>query len=280
MENAKNNCNVNITGNTYRTEDYSIFKRLAANRPVLSLRVNKIIRSISTKGYIYNPIVVNEKYEVIDGQGRLEALSFLGLPVDFVIAPGAGLDECRILNTFTTRWSTMDYIESFRESGNDNYIRMKQIIDDFPTIKLSVKILIATGRAAVPTSIIQEGKLVVEKDSVSTIYSDLSLIAELMPYIQKVSGRQEHICHAIAFAHHCGTDEERLLRVLSNNIIPSTSSAKEAMNYISDIYNRGLRDSSKKIYLYPRYETEMCDKFGWYGAKYGCVDEEVEDDDA
>ena len=28
MENVKINCNVNITGNTYRTEDYSIFKRL------------------------------------------------------------------------------------------------------------------------------------------------------------------------------------------------------------------------------------------------------------
>lgn len=261
--------NITITGNTYRTENYSLFARLEGNRPVLSLRVSKIVKSISTYGYIYNPIVVNEKYEVIDGQGRLEALRLLGLPVDFVISHGAGLKQCIALNAYTTKWSTMDYIESYSEMGYEDYSRMKSIIDAFPNLKLNVKVIIATGRASVPTGVINDGKLVVDEDSMNTIYSDLGFVNEFVPYINRMTGRQEHLCHALAFAHHCGIDDERLLRVVSNAQLPSLSSAKEAMNYLSDLYNKGLKDPNKRIYLHPRYETEMCDKFGWYGSKWG-----------
>lgn len=48
--------NIEITGNTYRTSDYSIFKRLEGNRNIKSLRVSKIEKSIEKSGYIYNPI--------------------------------------------------------------------------------------------------------------------------------------------------------------------------------------------------------------------------------
>ena len=51
--------NSNITGNTYRTEDYSIFRFLEGNRSIDACRVSKILKSINIHGYIYNPIVVN-----------------------------------------------------------------------------------------------------------------------------------------------------------------------------------------------------------------------------
>ena len=82
-----------ITGNVYQTRDYSKFMRLEGNREVVSKRVVKITKSIQQNGYILNPIVVNEKMQVIDGQGRLEALKGLKMPIDYVIAEGAGLNE-------------------------------------------------------------------------------------------------------------------------------------------------------------------------------------------
>ncbi|WP_299997811.1 ParB N-terminal domain-containing protein, partial [uncultured Clostridium sp.] len=63
------------------TKDYLIFKKLEGNRPVVNRRVNKIIASIQNVGYITSPLIVNEKMEVIDGQGRLEALEQLKMPV-------------------------------------------------------------------------------------------------------------------------------------------------------------------------------------------------------
>ena len=77
-----------------RTTDYSLFKRLEGNRNVLEIRVKRITASIKKVGWIQNPVIVNEKMEVIEGQGRLEALKRLGMPVDYIIVPGIGLDEC------------------------------------------------------------------------------------------------------------------------------------------------------------------------------------------
>lgn len=64
----------------YVTDKYSIFRRLSGNRDVKEARVKKIMRSIEKVGYIPNPIIVNENMEVVDGQGRLEAVKRLGLP--------------------------------------------------------------------------------------------------------------------------------------------------------------------------------------------------------
>lgn len=58
----------------YRTNNYDQFKRLVGNREVNPKRVKTIKKSVEEIGYIPNPIIVNENMEVIDGQGRLQAL--------------------------------------------------------------------------------------------------------------------------------------------------------------------------------------------------------------
>ena len=84
--------------NVMVTDEYDLFKTLEGNRRVLDLRARRIIRSIEKVGYVINPIIVNEKYEVIDGQGRLEALKRLNLPVYYIMIEGIGIEECRTLN--------------------------------------------------------------------------------------------------------------------------------------------------------------------------------------
>ena len=47
--------NIQTTGNTYRTHDYSLFTRLEGNRAVVASRVSKILKSVTDYGYIFNP---------------------------------------------------------------------------------------------------------------------------------------------------------------------------------------------------------------------------------
>ena len=82
----------------FRTTDYDSFKRVLGNRKVLEDRVSKILASFDKIGYIPVPIIVNEKYEVIDGQGRLEACKRRGLPVNFIIRPGLKIEDCIVMN--------------------------------------------------------------------------------------------------------------------------------------------------------------------------------------
>ena len=117
--------------NVYVTKDYSIFKRLVGNRDIPETRISKIVESIQTIGWIHNPIIVNEKMEVIDGQGRLTALQRLKMPVEYIVAEGAGNNECIYMNMNMVNWSQADFIKSYAEQGNINYQRLLSLMDKY-----------------------------------------------------------------------------------------------------------------------------------------------------
>lgn len=112
-----------IIANVYEETDYSVFKRLDDNRDVFSKRVEKLIASISER-YILNPIIVNEKMEIVDGQGRFEARKSMHLPIHYIVVPGATSADCRRMNKYNTRWTQLDYAKSYAKGGNENYVRL------------------------------------------------------------------------------------------------------------------------------------------------------------
>lgn len=87
------------TNEIQRTNNYYMFKRLEGNRFVDPKKVNKLKKSIDEVGYISNPIIVNEKMEVIDGQHRLEALKELGKPVEYIVQKNLDIKEVLFMNS-------------------------------------------------------------------------------------------------------------------------------------------------------------------------------------
>ena len=124
------NKDVRRSREVYVTTDYDGFNTLCGNRGVDLQRVTKIKTSIE-KAYIPSPIVVNEKMEVIDGQGRLQALRELKLPVYYIVVQGANLDDCIRMNITSTPWDVRDYIYSGRDRGNKDYIKLASLVDRY-----------------------------------------------------------------------------------------------------------------------------------------------------
>lgn len=120
-----------IAYSVYTTKDYSLFKRLVGNRDIPESRIGKIVESIQSIGWIHNPIVVNEHMEVIDGQGRLTALQRLKMPVEYIVAPGAGTKECVYMNMNMVNWKLPDFIKSYAEQGNENYQRLLALMEKY-----------------------------------------------------------------------------------------------------------------------------------------------------
>ena len=112
-----------------RTTDYFAFKTLDGNRNVSEKRVNMIMESIKKIGWVSNPIIVNENMEVIDGQGRLEALKRLAMPVEYRIVKGTSVRECRIMNDANTLWQTAEFVKSYSDTGNKSFQRLQQMIE-------------------------------------------------------------------------------------------------------------------------------------------------------
>jgi len=103
--------------------DYDLFKTVTGNRQVRPAHVKKLRVSLEQdpETIKYNPILINEHWQVIDGQHRLEAIKQLSLPVYYIQVPGLKLGDVQKLNSASKQWQPIDYANAFSKLGNNNY---------------------------------------------------------------------------------------------------------------------------------------------------------------
>jgi hypothetical protein len=105
----------------HTTTDYFLFKTLDGNRSLNKIHLKRLIDSIR-KQYVFTVIVVNENYEIIDGQHRFEAVRELQLPLNYIICEGYGLKEVHLLNANSKTWTHEDYMIGYADLGMKDYI--------------------------------------------------------------------------------------------------------------------------------------------------------------
>ena len=68
-----------------KTKNYAQFKYLLGNRPIDRYHLRKLRESIENNNHLnLHPIIVNQDFEIIDGQHRFEVARDLGLDVYFI----------------------------------------------------------------------------------------------------------------------------------------------------------------------------------------------------
>jgi len=83
-----------------------------------------------------SPIIVNEKFEIIDGQHRYEAAKELGLPVNYIMVKGYGLDEVKKLNENASNWGKKEHLHAYVELEYPAYIQFKEFMEEYPDFSL------------------------------------------------------------------------------------------------------------------------------------------------
>ena len=120
------NDNITIFGNIMVTENYDMFKKIGGNRKLNKANYSKIVKSMKEEQLII-PIVVNEKYEIIDGQHRYTACKDLGKPVYFYMVRGYGLDQVKRANIASSNWKKENYLDMFVAENNEVYKEFEEI---------------------------------------------------------------------------------------------------------------------------------------------------------
>ena len=120
------NDNITIFGNIMVTENYDMFKKIGGNRKLNKANYAKIVKSMKEEQLII-PIVVNEKYEIIDGQHRYTACKDLGKPVYFYMVRGYGLEQVKRANIASSNWKKENYLDMFVAEGNETYKEFEEI---------------------------------------------------------------------------------------------------------------------------------------------------------
>ena len=184
---------VTQVGNYYETKNYKLFKPLLGNRDVKQAHVARLKESIAGN-YLLTILVVNEKFEIIDGQHRFKAISELNFPVHFIIKNGYGLNEVQLLNTNGSIWTRRDYLGSFCELNLDPYLKMRKFMEDFPDFAIRPTLMIITGEFSNTRAItknqkrvtvkdFQEGKLIIP--NIAKSYQDARALLEIKPFFKK-----------------------------------------------------------------------------------------------
>lgn len=141
------------------TKDHSIFRTQNGNRQVNKLHKSRIKDSMATSTLV-SPIIVNENYEIIDGQHRFEALKELDKPVQYIVVKGYGLKETQILNVNTKNWNLNSFLDSYCDLGNENYLAFKEFHEKYDfSITASLIIAGGVGNEITPVNMFRNGNL-------------------------------------------------------------------------------------------------------------------------
>lgn len=245
-----------------QTTNYDMFVSLEGNRAVKDGRVNRIIKSIETIGYLPNPILVNENMEVIDGQGRLEALRRMKLPVDYIVCEGIGVKECRQMNIHQSNWTNADFIQSFAAAGNPDYIRLRDILGKtkMPTqVVLSSCMSIYNVNNTTLTRIVRNGEVRFSQADAERAEWELDYAKQFYEKANMRKGAVSALLVAAAYAYRtldfqvAGELRREVLRRMVE--IPPLSEVSAYLTYFDDYYNKGKR-KDKRIHLALQYGVD------------------------
>lgn len=109
----------------YKTNDLGMFNQIKGNRPPNPQHIRRLCDSIKTHGILQNPIIVNEKMDVIDGQHRLMAAKEANSSVYYIVVSGYKLDEVQILNLNQKNWTKKDFMEGYANMGIEPYVKLR-----------------------------------------------------------------------------------------------------------------------------------------------------------
>lgn len=117
------------------TYNYKMFKFLdGINRPLSEAAIARIYHEMKDHGWVGFGIMVNENFEVIDGQHRLKAAERLGIKVHYTIFPGYNHEEMTLINLNTEKFPLKAILAKYVtlsaiEGGYSSYLILKSFID-------------------------------------------------------------------------------------------------------------------------------------------------------
>lgn len=115
----------------YETNNYNRFNFIHVNRNISRDHVNHLKKAIMANNMLHaKPIVVDQQYNIIDGQHRFIAARELNLKIYYAIVDGFEEDIIS-LNANQRSWQTIDYVQYYAKKGIDSYKRALDLINRY-----------------------------------------------------------------------------------------------------------------------------------------------------
>ncbi len=127
-------------------------KFIDANRPPSGKHIAKLKAAIQADNQLHiRPIVINTKYEIIDGQHRVLAAKELGLERIPCLVVLAGIEAAQTINQNTKNWDSAQFAHYWAKQGKKDYADFIEFCQ-LTGIKQSVAITLLSGHGHMGSS--------------------------------------------------------------------------------------------------------------------------------
>jgi len=237
------------------TTNYGKFKTIRGNREINRSHLNKLCKSILDNNLLEaNPMIVNEKFQILDGQHRLLAAEKLGIPIYYVVTPnGTGnIAEVQMLNSNLRAWSMKNYLDSYIERGNLNYVELQDFMDK-TGLSLGIAILLfsgAQGKSRNGRTIVNDFKDGVFKATFKEFaYDTYKVLMDIAKYCDDNSWNDRELVSAVVMTQRAGIKHEILLEKLdkSGKKIPRLATRRQYIRFLEDILSFKMKSPIRLI---------------------------------
>lgn len=243
----------------YKTNDLSIFKQIKGNRPPNPQHIRRLADSFKINGTLQNPIIVNNKLEVIDGQHRLLAAKQAKTFVYYIMVDNYKLEEVQVLNLNQKNWTKRDFMEGYADMGIESYVNLRAFVKKNKDFNMSDCIALCQNTAGSSSSmmsqkyrsgqskvyntkeVFEEGTWLGRDFKVAQEYADR--LRMIKPYYDGYR-RSTFVIAMVGLFKNENFDFFEFLRKIKNNpnSLDDCSNVAQYKMLIEDIYNYKKRD--------------------------------------
>jgi len=221
----------------HKTKNYERFGKVIGNRKIVSSHVKKLEGSILKENMLENnPIVVNRKMDIIDGQHRLEVSKKNDLYIYYTVVEDADLKNVQQLNANNRSWNAKDYLDSFIQLGYDDYIMLADFMREFDLpLAISRNLLSGAGSHGC-LSDFKNGKFVVKNLHNARLIA--SRLADLKNHVEMNVWKDREFIKALSIAYKI-IDHKGFLHKLDvfGAKITKERTTTEYLRQVESIYN-------------------------------------------
>lgn len=238
---------------TQSTKDYTKFSFLIDNRQTARTHINRLKNAIRKNPGVLEvqPILVNEKMEIIDGQHRFVAASEMNIPIHYSVVEGLDITTARDMNILQRRWTVDDYAISYAKAGKEDYALFNKYRAEYPHFgTYLLMVVLSKTDSGSATSQFRNGTFTIGRE-----IDDIDWILSKLTEVREATGHEVPISKSFASAFIQAVDnsdfiyEDFIMNLKKHpEMFHRTPIVKDALRMIEDIHN--YRKSTNQIRLY------------------------------
>lgn len=226
------------------TKSYDKFNFVSTNRDISNANLKRIESSILEIG-VQIPIVVNQNYDIIEGQHRFIALRKNKMVIPYIMSKNASENFIAKLQE-SKRWTAEDFCRRLSTKGDidctlalDTANKWSKITNKKMATIRSLELLMSSKTNSGIKTTLKEGKYRVNLDCAENVFKAIQIMTNYemntSPYTNKIVRGLKSLYHTFN-----GLDLRVIEHMVKSNYITSYSNDAEQREYMKKIYKRSL----------------------------------------